>query len=116
MIFMLELLSLVAAEVHHQKIRLQQNMAVELLVVLLLLDTELHKLLQVQMVRLVKVVLQQLLELIIIMVPAVAVVDGMAVVHVLIIATALTTKAIMAEVQDMFTLQLLLLIIQVVIM
>lgn len=116
MIFMLELLSLVAAEVHHQKIRLQQNMAVELLVVLLLLDTELHKLLQVQMVHLVKVVLQQLLELIIIMVPAVAVVDGMAVVHVLIIATALTTKAIMAEVQDMFTLQLLLLIIQVVIM
>lgn len=116
MIFMLELLSLVAAEVHHQKIRLQQNMAVELLVVLLLLDMELHKLLQVQMVRLVKVVLQQLLELIIIMVPAVAEVDGMAVVHVLIIVIALTTKAIMAEVQDMFTLQLLLLIIQVVIM
>lgn len=116
MIFMLELLSLVAVEVHHQKIRLQQNMAVELLVVLLLLDMELHKLLQVQMVRLVKVVLQQLLELIIIMVPAVAEVDGMAVVHVLIIVIALTTKAIMAEVQDMFTLQLLLLIIQVVIM
>ena len=66
MIFMLELLSLVAVEVHHQKIRLQQNMAVELLVVLLLLDMELHKLLQVQMVHLVKVVLQQLLELIII--------------------------------------------------
>ena len=41
---------------------------------------------------------------------------GMAVVHVLIIVTALTTEAIMAEVQDMFTLQLLLLIIQVVIM
>lgn len=116
MIFMLELLSLVAAEVHHQKIRLQQNMAVELLVVLLLLDMELHKLLQVQMVRLVKVVLQQLLELIIIMVPAVVEVDGMVVVHVLIIVTALTTEAIMAEVQDMFTLQLLLLIIQVVIM
>lgn len=116
MIFMLELLSQVAAAVHHQKIRLQQNMVVELLVVLLLLDMEPHKLLQVQMVHLVKVVLQQLLELIIIMVPAVAVVDGMAVVHVLIIATALTTKAIMAEVQDMFTLQLLLLIIQVVIM
>jgi hypothetical protein len=38
------------------------------------------------------------------------------VVHVLIIVIALTTKAIMAEVQDMFTLQLLLLIIQVVIM
>lgn len=116
MIFMLELLSQAAAEVHHQKIRLQQNMVVELLVVLLLLDMELHKLLQVQMVRLVKVVLQQLLELIIIMVPAVAEVDGMAVVHVLIIVIALTTKAIMAEVQDMFTLQLLLLIIQVVIM
>lgn len=116
MIFMLELLSLVAAEVHHQKIRLQQNMAVELLVVLLLLDMELHKLLQVQMVRLVKVVLQQLLELIIIMVPAVVEVDGMVAVHVLIIVTALTTEAIMAEVQDMFTLQLLLLIIQVVIM
>ena len=113
---MLELLSLVAAEVHHKKIRLQQNMAVELLVVLLLLDMELHKLLQVQMVRLVKVVLQQLLELIIIMVPAVVEVDGMVVVHVLIIVTALTTEAIMAEVQDMFTLQLLLLIIQVVIM
>ena len=50
------------------------------------------------------------------MVPAVVEVDGMVVVHVLIIVTALTTEAIMAEVQDMFTLQLLLLIIQVVIM
>ena len=68
------------------------------------------------MVRLVKVVLKQLLELIIIMVAEVVEVDGMVVVDVLIIVTALTTKAIMAEVQDMFTLQLLLLIIQVVIM
>ena len=98
---MLELLSLVAVEVHHQKIRLQQNMAVELLVVLLLLDMELHKLLQVQMVRLVKVVLQQLLELIIIMVPAVAEVDGMAVVEPMTVILTLMDVGV-EEAQDMF--------------
>ena len=98
---MLELLSLVAVEVHHQKIRLQQNMAVELLVVLLLLDMELHKLLQVQMVRLVKVVLQQLLELIIIMVPAVAEAAGMAVVEPMTVILTLMDVGV-EEAQDMF--------------